>query len=182
VLARLASLLAAIHAGDGPTRSHGTVQWAVVGDALLFAGSNSLADWAHNLRAWPAQSPTGPGTVHAGWLALARSAWPAIKADLPPGRAIKRVAGYSQGGAIALLVAEVLQGVDVVVFAGPAVGCREWARRYPHGVVRCTVEPDWLAQSLLGRVHVGGHVAKSGGHNGICNHLNTLALWSADRS
>jgi hypothetical protein len=177
-LAHLANLCQSITDRQCRINSCSGVDFALVGQVLILGGSNQFRDWLHNLQAWSAPSPTGPGTVHAGHLALARAAWPTIR-DLAKSqrRPIRHLVGYSMGGALALLMGERLRDVQITTFAAPAVGSVEWARRYPHPVTRCTVEPDLVARPWFGRHHVGAHAVKRGGSNPICNHLNTLALW-----
>ena len=170
----LATICAEVHAGRGQLHWTDSLQWALRGDVLAFAGSDSLRDWWHNLKLWPARSNTGPGWVHAGFLALARATWPQIKQTVLGGGRIRTVTGYSLGAGVALLVAEVLRGVEVVTFACPPVGNWAWARRYPHLVRRCWVSPDWVTRPMLGRCQLGHEVCLPGGWSPLRNHLYTL--------
>lgn len=177
---RLARALTLVHQGRAPTVDVQGLQFAIGPGVLLLSGSNSLWDWRHNLKAWPTQSPTGPGQVHAGWLDLARATLPEVLARRR-GR-FHTIAGYSLGAAVGLLLAEQLRDVRVVAFACPAVGNRAWAERYPHQVERFGLEPDWLTRPMLGRVHVGSLHAQPGKTNWLNNHIQTLAAYAHDRS
>lgn len=151
-----------------------SLHWMLVRDILVFSGSDSVMDWYHNLKIWSADSPTGPGKVHSGFLGLARKTWPQLKETVLGGRRIKFVTGYSLGAAVALLVAEKLEDIEeVVTFACPAVGNKAWAFRYPHKVTRCWVSPDLLTTPLW-NCHIGREVRCPGGWDPIKNHRFTL--------
>lgn len=177
-LPHLANLCQSITDRGVRVHSIAGVEFALFGQTLIVGGSNQISDWWHNFQAWSFPSPTGPGHVHSGHLRLARAAWPHIR-DLARAqrRRVTHLVGYSLGGAVALLMAERLREVQVVTFGCPAVGDFEWARRYPHPVARCTVEPDLVTRPWFGRRHVGAHLVRRGTANPICNHINTLVVW-----
>lgn len=179
-LAHLANLCQTVTDRKCKVYSASGVDFAIIGRVLVLGGSNQVSDWFYNLQAWNAKSPIGNGFVHSGHLRLAKKAWPKIKSECNKrGIRISHLVGYSLGGAIALLIGEKLKDVQVTTFGAPAVGSREWAERYPNQVTRCTVETDFVTKEMFGRVQFGAHVAKRGGSNPVCNHVNTLAIWGS---
>ncbi len=174
----LARVCSDTHASRGQLHWSSSLQWTLRGNVLAFAGSDSLIDWWHNLKFWPTKSFTGPGTVHSGFLSLARLTWPQLKQTVLGGERIKLVTGYSLGAAVAVLVAEILKDVQVVTFACPVIGTFPWIKRYPHPVTRCWVERDLITTPILNRQHFGQEVCLHGGWNPITNHQYTLErIW-----
>lgn len=155
-------------------RWSGPLHWAIFGETLVLGGSDSVEDWKYNLNFFPTKSPTGPGLVHSGFLNIAERTLEQLVPMIEGGQVIRHVTGFSLGGAVALLVAERLKGVEVVTFGAPAVGTAGWASRYPHPVTRCVVSPDWFTAPLWNR-HVGESVKIKGGWNPISNHIFMLS-------
>ena len=174
MLNRLAYLCSEVHNKRGQLHWTDSLQWSVREGVLIFSGSDSIRDWYHDLKLWSVPSETGLGFIHAGFMELAVGTFPQIKETVLGKEHIHTVTGYSLGGSVALLVAEVLKDVQVVTFGCPVTGTHDWARRYPHPVTRCRVAPDLIATPILGRVHVGEEVTLCGSWNPLYNHLHTL--------
>lgn len=179
-VASLARMCGLVHGKLVDTHNSGILHWALLHDCLIFSGSDSLLDWSYNLRLWPLPSPTGPGSVHAGMLSVARYAWREIKATVLGKSRIRIVAGYSLGAGVACLVAEKLHLVQVVGFATPAIGDALWADRFPHRFYDFRVAPDVLTASYGGRTRPRARLSYEamGGWNFVYNHRHTLEYFS----
>ena len=89
--------------GDGWTTSGLDVQYKVVDGMLMFQCSNGQSDWIHNFNAVADvyKDSDIPFTGHEGFIEL----WQSIRHDIEKLN-FHSIAGYSQGGALAVLAHE----------------------------------------------------------------------------
>jgi len=111
---------------QGPWIASGIdVQYKVQGGELIFECTRSKGDWLHNFEAWVKPYKRQPITwyAHAGFVKL----WKSVRDEVAQHyRYIHRIAGYSQGAALAQLAAEDYyftagKPIDTVCFGPPRV-------------------------------------------------------------
>ncbi|MHC4400110.1 MAG: lipase family protein [Planctomycetota bacterium] len=127
---------------------------------LVFRGTDQLRNWLTNLRAIPADWPSG-GKVHRGFRRALRKVWDEVRQGLEAIDAPCFYTGHSLGGALATLAASARPPVAAYTFGAPRVGDREFVaslrsplyRVVNHRDVVTTVPPPVEA---LGFVHGGG--------------------------
>lgn len=115
----------------GPWNTSGKdVQWKLENETLYFQCTRSQSDWEQNFKFWAKpirayKNMTDVWRAHAGFVELWKSVEDELKlhlVEMPP----KRIVGYSQGAALALLAAEFVEynfgyQPQVIAFGCPRV-------------------------------------------------------------
>jgi len=100
--------------------------------SLAFPGTASFRDGITDLKVRKVVS--GAGKLHRGFVYAAKSVYPQIVAQLPPGCRVM-LSGHSLGGAVATIIADWLKGCgyeieSVYTFGSPRLANGPWQRCY----------------------------------------------------
>lgn len=131
---------------DGTYSSHGPIQFVRAGPYLVFAGSNEPLDWVYNLDFRLTPNPIGAGHLHRGFYRASEAAWRSIKRDglNSHPEPVHFVAGHSFGGAIAAIMSQWLENVEVTLFSSPQIGDSDFWTHYPHPIHHFHLTPDLI--------------------------------------
>jgi hypothetical protein len=164
---------------EGPWITSGLdVQYKIKDGELIFQCSQSTMDWIHNFEFWIKPYKRQPVTwyAHAGFVKL----WKSVRDEVAKQYGnICRIAGYSQGSALAQLAAEDYyfttgKAIDTVGFGCPRVFWmpNDYVRKSQEKTTLVMVENDLVTHvpfAIWGYFHAGSPV-----------HLKrTSILWSA---
>lgn len=150
---------------SGPWITSGLdVQYKVQNGELIFESTRSTGDWLHNFETWVKPYKRQPITwyAHAGFVEL----WKSVRDEVAKYyKDIHRIAGYSQGSALAQLAAEDYyfttgNAIDAVGFGCPRVFWmpNDYVRRSQEKTKLVMIENDIVTHvpfAIWGYKHVG---------------------------